>query len=297
MKSIRLLAILVVAILLTSCKIKIVVPEGGSVVNASGGFSCASGVTCEVDVVDFFFDQTAIAKPGAGYRFKAWKKGGRRFCGGYTKPCRIYTVGLNSNDALAEIMIKFFESDEVFYLQPIFEKAADDVETPCGLYPHPSNTPYVLPFKVGESYLLQQGNCGFSHSQGSELEFAYDFAMPIGAEIVAMRSGVVHRLMEEYDTNSKQGDSNYVMIKHEDNTYAYYFHLAQNGVLFSLGDFVEQGQVIALSGHSGSINPSPHLHVGLLGSDGVRSPLTFKNINPPGTAWLLAGQTYKAQPY
>jgi hypothetical protein len=299
MKSVHPLAVIFLAILLTSCKIKIVVPEGGSVVNASGGFSCASGATCEVDVVDFFFDQIAIAKPGAGYRFKAWKEGKRRFCGGDTKPCRIYTVGLNSNEALAEIMTAFFESDEIFYLQPIFEKAAEDVKTSCGLYPHPSNSPYVLPFKVGASYPLLQGNCGpFSHFEGTLWQFAFDFTMPIGTEVVAMRSGVVGYLVEEYDTNAKFGDFNWVLIVHDDNAQSYYSHLAQNGVLVSVGDSVEQGQVIGISGHSGTNSPIPHLHVGVRDArDRSGIPITFKNVSPPGTAWLLMDRIYKAQPY
>ena len=299
MKSAALVAVIFLTIFLASCRIRVVVPEGGSVVNAAGGFMCASGETCEVDVVDFFFDQTAVAKPEAGYRFKAWAKGDRRFCGGNTTPCRIYTVGLNDNESLAEIMTVFFESDEVFYLNPVFVKAADDYENYCGVYPHPSTSAYVLPFKVGEAYLLQQGNCGFSHAPNTALAFAYDFTMRIGTEIAAMRSGIVHRVIENFDTNSKQGDSNYVLIKHGDGSRAIYHHLAQNGVLVSIGDSIKQGQVIALSGHSGSINPSPHLHIAVYGPEGAANPLpfNFRNISPPGTAWLMTGQTYRALPY
>ena len=302
MNSIRLLPILVVAILLTSCKIKIVVPEGGSVVNASGGFSCASGETCEVDVVDFFFDQTAVATPGAGYRFKAWKKGDRRFCGGDKKPCRIYTVGLNSNEALAKLMTAFFESDEVFYLQPVFEAATlRTLETPCGPYPDPSTSDYVLPYKVGESYELHQGNCtNLSHVRGSGQGFHYDFIMPIGTEVVAMRSGVVVWVREIYSDNSNVGDSNAVLINHDANSQTLYAHLTQNGALVSVGEYVEQGQVIGLSGHSGSRPHVPaHLHIGLRDPRDLNDdrPLTFENISPPNTAWLIASQTYKALPY
>jgi hypothetical protein len=301
MKSAHALAVIIVTILLASCKIRVVVPEGGSVVNTAGGFSCAPGGTCDVDVVDFFFDQTAVAKPEAGYRFKAWRQGERRFCGGDTKPCRIFTVGLNSDEALATLMTEFFESDEVFYLQPIFEKIAEDVETPCGQYPNPSTSPYVLPFRVGESYRLHQGNCTFlSHVQQSGQGFAYDFLMPIGSDIVAMRSGVVVWLRETFSDNSNVGDSNAILIKHDDNSETYYVHLTKNGALVSVGEYVEQGQLIGLSGHSGSWpHVPPHLHVGLRDPKDRKNdrPVTFNNISPPGTAWLLKGQIYKALSY
>ncbi len=108
--------------MLSSCKIRIVVPEGGSVATQSGAYSCASGKTCNIEIVDFFFDQTFIAKPANGYTFRSWKKADRRFCGRDPKPCRLATKGLNANDVLRPVMLSFFEAaDEVFYLQPVFE--------------------------------------------------------------------------------------------------------------------------------------------------------------------------------
>jgi hypothetical protein len=111
------------ATLLVSCKIRVIVPpEGGSVTTSSGAYSCASGKTCDIDVVDFFFDETFIAKPSSGYEFKFWKKGPGRFCGRYQKPCRVFTAGIEEYTELAEVILKFLESDETFYLQPVFAK-------------------------------------------------------------------------------------------------------------------------------------------------------------------------------
>ena len=64
----------------------------------------------------------------------------------------------------------------------------------CGevIYPKESDSPYVLPWEVGKNYKVAQGNCTEgSHSYGSYNQFAYDFTMPIGTKIVAIRSGIV----------------------------------------------------------------------------------------------------------
>jgi len=117
------IVLLISLLMLASCKIRIIVPEGGSVTTQSGAYRCAAGKTCNIDVVDFYFDQTFVAKPANGYTFKFWKKADRRFCGQDTRPCQLTTVGTNGNKDLAKVMMSFFESNEVFYLQPVFEIA------------------------------------------------------------------------------------------------------------------------------------------------------------------------------
>ena len=224
------------AILLSSSKNKIVVPEGGSVVNASGGLRLYFRGDLEVDVVDFILIKLLLLKQEPATTSKLGKKGQGDSVAAIPKPCSINTVGLNSNEALAEIVTKFFQSDEVFYLQPIFEKAAEDVETPCSLPPaYRSNTPYVLPFKVGKTYPFCKEIVG--HSPTSKAHFGNSPLThnAIGTEVVAMRSGVVGYLVEEYDTNARFGDVNWVLVVHDNNAQSYYSHLAQNGVLVSVG--------------------------------------------------------------
>jgi murein DD-endopeptidase MepM/ murein hydrolase activator NlpD len=46
-------------------------------------------------------------------------------------------------------------------------------------------------------------------------------------------------------------EGNHVTIKHDDGTYAHYWHLRYNGVLVNVGDKVSKGQVIGLSGKTG----------------------------------------------
>ncbi len=114
------LLILSAAVLLASCKLRIVVPRGGDVASESGAYSCPSG-WCDVDVVDFYFDETFVARPHSGYRFDGWKKADRFFCGNNKEAyCRITTTGFEDDAQLSEIIRNFLESDEVFYLEPVF---------------------------------------------------------------------------------------------------------------------------------------------------------------------------------
>ncbi|HLK58385.1 MAG TPA: M23 family metallopeptidase, partial [Chthonomonadaceae bacterium] len=73
-------------------------------------------------------------------------------------------------------------------------------------------------------------------------------------------------------------DCNYVVVKHEDGTFAEYLHLKKDGVLVHLGDRVTPDQPIALSGNSG-YSTEPHLHVSVFSVvDGYMRkslPLTF----------------------
>ena len=130
----RWIVIAITALMIVSCRLKIIVPEGGNVTTASGAYNCNAGKTCKIDVVDLFFDETFIAEPSKGYKFKSWKKWRKKrrgFCGGSSKPCRLHTPPF---EGFPELM-SFLESDEVFYLKPVFERpdtwaARADMPTP-----------------------------------------------------------------------------------------------------------------------------------------------------------------------
>lgn len=124
-----------------------------------------------------------------------------------------------------------------------------------------NNYAYSLPYEKGKSFLLVQGYQSkiFSHRG----EFALDFKMKTGTRICAARSGVVISVRED---SQKGGigikylsEGNHVIIKHDDGTYANYWHLKYNGALVDVGDTVKQGQVIGLAGKTG-FALFPHLH-------------------------------------
>jgi murein DD-endopeptidase MepM/ murein hydrolase activator NlpD len=165
----------------------------------------------------------------------------------------------------------------------------------CGPYPSQTGSPYVLPYPAGDAYFVSQGNCTQrTHVLGSRDQFAYDFAMPVGATVVAARAGVVEELEERFvDRNGVTEEANYVLIRHDDGTAAVYFHLTNQGVLVELGAAVAQGQTIARSGQTGRAGIGAHLHFGVLGGAGLTIPVTFRNTraHPDG---LTEGEVYAA---
>lgn len=154
------------------------------------------------------------------------------------------------------------------------------------------NSKYKLPYKVGETFFVNQGNnSGFGHSEF--WKYGYDFTMKIGTEVYAARSGTVLFAND----GAQDGDSNrtnLVVIEHGDKTVALYSHLTRNGVLVNVGDQINQGELIGLSGNTGNTGGLPHLHFsvhpcgnlpGLASVSNCPSqPITFRNTeaNPNG---------------
>ncbi len=139
---------------------------------------------------------------------------------------------------------------------------------------HDPNTVYLLPFEAGRSFRVSQGfNGKLTHFDQDQ--YAVDFAMREGTPVCAARAGVVVDLEESYKTggpSKKYKDRvNFVSIAHADGTVGEYCHLQQNGALVEIGDHVEAGQRVALSGNTG-YSTFPHLHFG------VYSPIDGKQL-------------------
>lgn len=119
---------------------------------------------------------------------------------------------------------------------------------------------YSLPYDEGDIHRVVQGYFGpFSHKERAAL----DFKMKRGTKIVAARGGIVVRAKEDGDRggwNKKYRPyGNNIIIQHSDGSRAGYWHLQYNGSLVNVGDTVQQGQLIALSGKTGYA-AMPHLH-------------------------------------
>jgi murein DD-endopeptidase MepM/ murein hydrolase activator NlpD len=158
---------------------------------------------------------------------------------------------------------------------------------------------YLLPYQATETHRLVQGNFGkFSHFAGSQNEYAFDFECPPSTVVCATRAGVVTGVRQDYTeggTDEKfKNQGNYVIIRHDDGTFAEYFHLQHHGALVQLGQRVGAGQHIALSGATGYAS-SPHIHFDVFqntdGKTRVTLPVKFKTaggvLDP-----LKEGQTY-----
>jgi murein DD-endopeptidase MepM/ murein hydrolase activator NlpD len=160
--------------------------------------------------------------------------------------------------------------------------------------PDPEPT-YLLPFPVGDSSQVIQGNNGsFTHFGPSA--YGFDFRMTIGRKVTAMRAGQVIAVEERHlDGNRTPGQENLVFLRHDDGTFARYYHLTLNGALVVVGQRVAAGDTIGLSGDTG-YSTTPHLHVDVTrdcvawGCQTVW--IRFQNA---GADTLVAGRVYRAQ--
>lgn len=155
---------------------------------------------------------------------------------------------------------------------------------------------YDLPYETGASWKIVQGyNGSFSH-QG---ENSLDFDMPEGSEVHAAREGVVIAVVQNFNGNCWSEEckkmANYVLIMHPDGTIADYSHLLNNGAKVSVGETVQRGQLIALSGNTG-FSRGPHLHFDcyLPGFEGKRTLVTrFRTGTGSSNTVLAQNKSYR----
>lgn len=169
------------------------------------------------------------------------------------------------------------------------DASADPEPCPGFAFPERDKSPYILPYKTRQTHNIRQGNCNATNTHNGSEAFAYDIEMPIGTPLLAARGGRVLAVIEQY-TDDQHGldQGNVIAIDHGDRTYAKYGHITHNGALVEVGDIVQQGDVIALSGNSGQ-SQGPHVHfavkacpVGVpIGTAGCSSiPVSFRNTIP-----------------
>ena len=115
MKRILILALLVIG----GCKIKLEVPEGGSVETRSGLYACAPKETCYINVDHSHFDEEFFVKSEEGYVFDKWLKGDRYFCGDRQAACSLSTLGFAQNLDLMKVL----SSSQEFHLVPTFRQS------------------------------------------------------------------------------------------------------------------------------------------------------------------------------
>lgn len=165
----------------------------------------------------------------------------------------------------------------------------------CDGYTASTSSLYVVPWPVGTSFAVTQGNCGGTTHNGRS-KYSYDFNMEIGDTVVAARAGTVYEVVEDKaDNNGCQDGENHIFIEHDDGSVARYLHLTQNGSSVSVGDTVTQGQVIGISGNTGC-SGGPHLHFDVTVSrdDEISIPVTFSNVGA-NKRGLQKGKSYLAE--
>lgn len=160
---------------------------------------------------------------------------------------------------------------------------------------------YVLPFPPGVSYPTGLTNCSFSfHAAGRGDEYAFDFDMPDGSDFHAARRGRVLKVVENQPNSGNGTAGNYVVLDHGDKTFGLYYHSPPDGILVEVGDVVERGQKIGVTGTSGYAG-YPHLHFIVVKDQynwpysGV--PISFKNVYPKHTVLKSSFPAYTACEY
>lgn len=174
-------------------------------------------------------------------------------------------------------------------------------QTACldAVYPHWQDSRYVLPYPVGKSYLVTLNHCSSSyHREGEPDQFAVDFNMAVGREVVAARDGVV--VFVEESGIDGHFPNNLVVIRHIDDSFAHYMHLTQNGAAVDVGDKVTQGTIVGYSGSTG-LAGAPHLHFVVTAPGGYGYPYTSIPYNFRNTVENARGPEqgiiYEALPY
>lgn len=142
----------------------------------------------------------------------------------------------------------------------------------------------VYPFPKGRKYKIIQGyNGSFSHNSDFS-RYAIDFSLKVGDTICAAADGYVVGVIEGYKHGGKDRKwrdyANFITLYHPDmNILTQYVHLVENGSLVEVGDTVNGGEPIGLSGLTGFTSIS-HLHFNVISiePDGGKSiPADFNN--------------------
>lgn len=168
---------------------------------------------------------------------------------------------------------------------------------------------YVLPYPVGQTYRVSQGN----NSRGGHspdrfdgvFRFGYDFDMPVGSIITAARDGDVVFVLESFDDDDHEyGHENVVVIAHGDGSYARYVHIRKSGALVDPGLKIKKGDTLAYSGNSGYTLNEPHLHFDVVMPPAgtypdIKSQSVFVNFKNSASypAALAQGRRYCAGKY
>jgi murein DD-endopeptidase MepM/ murein hydrolase activator NlpD len=88
-----------------------------------------------------------------------------------------------------------------------------------------------------------------------DIIYAWDFLIPVGDVVVAVRGGVVAKLCDQTARGRGWG----VLVIHDDGTMATYGHLMREGLLVKKGERILKGEPIGKVGPESGC-PTPHLH-------------------------------------
>lgn len=112
------------------------------------------------------------------------------------------------------------------------------------------------------------------------LHAGIDIGASSGENVIASKSGKITEVVSHCKSTGCKGYGNMIKIKHDDGTSTKYAHLLQKSVKVKKGDYVNQGQVIALVGSTGT-STGPHLHFEVIVSGTSTNPLNYVSKSSP----------------
>ena len=136
-----------------------------------------------------------------------------------------------------------------------------------GEYTHKEN------WKHAWDFIIMDENQQEFRSLGKKLQDYYAYEK----NVIAPADGIVVNVVDNVadnavgEVNTLQNWGNSIVIKHTDYLYSQLSHLKLNTIKVRVGEFVRQGDILALVGNSGR-SPVPHLHFQLQASPYVGSP-------------------------
>ncbi len=148
---------------------------------------------------------------------------------------------------------------------------------------------FYLPLACGMKVLCTQGNNG-AYSHTGNIKYAFDFSLGANTPLRAAAPGTVVAIYNStvpgspcYNGGDKNCSpySNYVLIRHSDNTQTIYKHL--NKVEVAVGQVVARGQHIGLSGKTGYASGN-HVHIMRQNAgpyNAASIPMTFSDAGVP----------------
>jgi hypothetical protein len=102
--------------LMASCKLAVIVVEGGEV-QSTGSGTCLEGTICVHQVNDTNYTETFTAISNSGWVFEKWNSGDGFFCQNSPDSiCVVSAVGTEGNAAIEATIA----SDKTFYIMPVF---------------------------------------------------------------------------------------------------------------------------------------------------------------------------------
>lgn len=148
------------------------------------------------------------------------------------------------------------------------------------------------------------GTWSYNGHNGTDISLEDFRAMDRGVAVRAAAAGaVVAGQADRFDRGCGPpwpDEGNFLAIKHEDHTYAFYYHLRTASVTTGLNESVQAGHVLGFVGSSGNSN-GPHLHFEMgdfldLGNYHPRDPWQGAYNTEPGL-WRWQEPYAGAQPF